>query len=577
MRIKTAASILCLLSLSVASVAVADTVNFRFHRYDGQLITDAPVGVMDENGTLLMKLAPEASGLYSADLVVGQKYHFSVNDASIPKLERGTGGIATTTAVMEMTVGVDPNPPQGVPANDDCANAEAVAVPSNTFFSTIAATGGSSEAPNCGTSVTGPGIWYSLIGTGGQIRVDTCNTSGFDTKLTVVCLGCDDQVCVGANDDGPGCSGFTSDLQFPSEAGTEYLVFVHGFGGATGTGTLNVSDVGANVGTPVNCTPPPPVGACCSCLSANFNCTEGTEDDCLSRTNDPNAFQGDDTTCLIISGQAQEFSPNTPLQIPDGLGANVPGPTLTDTFTMVGSGTIADVNVESTILHTWIGDLVIEVSHDGTTVGLWDRTCDAFGQFIDLLSTWDDEGTAQFCTSPCCAGADGVTVENLFPQGGNGILADFDGGECSGDWSLSITDWFGADTGTLVEWGITCTQGTPLCPDTSGGGGSCDVPGLICHCPPGNGGNCQTLLVSTSAVAAHLGHPNDHEGACTGNEGGGTDQFRTLCTDLGQDHNSILDFAPVVSDNDSMTTGDDDVAPRGLRGRTDRRSSVGRR
>ncbi len=37
----------------------------------------------------------------------------------------------------------------------------------------------------------------------------------------------------------------------------------------------------------------------------------------------------------------------------------------------------------------------------------------------------------------------------------------------------------------------------------------------ICHVPPGNSGNPNTLSISTNAVASHLsGHPGDHLGFC---------------------------------------------------------------
>ena len=38
---------------------------------------------------------------------------------------------------------------------------------------------------------------------------------------------------------------------------------------------------------------------------------------------------------------------------------------------------------------------------------------------------------------------------------------------------------------------------------------------IICHCPPGNPGNCHTIRVNESAVPAHLAnHPGDHLGPC---------------------------------------------------------------
>lgn len=45
-----------------------------------------------------------------------------------------------------------------------------------------------------------------------------------------------------------------------------------------------------------------------------------------------------------------------------------------------------------------------------------------------------------------------------------------------------------------------------------GGGGV-----VLCHCPPGNPNNCQTILVGESAVPSHLAnHPGDHLGPCSG-------------------------------------------------------------
>ena len=47
----------------------------------------------------------------------------------------------------------------------------------------------------------------------------------------------------------------------------------------------------------------------------------------------------------------------------------------------------------------------------------------------------------------------------------------------------------------------------------------------ICHVPPGNPGNPQTISVSTSAVATHLAH-GDSLGACDTGSGPGDDQYK---------------------------------------------------
>ena len=66
----------------------------------------------------------------------------------------------------------------------------------------------------CGTSITAPGILYSLEapGTGG-ITVSTCNSASYNTKISVY-QGADPATasCVTGLDDTPGCSGLTTKL-----------------------------------------------------------------------------------------------------------------------------------------------------------------------------------------------------------------------------------------------------------------------------------------------------------------------------------------------------------------------------
>ncbi|MEX0601277.1 MAG: carbohydrate-binding protein [Rhodothermales bacterium] len=55
--------------------------------------------------------------------------------------------------------------------------------------------------------------------------------------------------------------------------------------------------------------------------------------------------------------------------------------------------------------------------------------------------------------------------------------------------------------------------------DDEDGGGSRIT---ICHIPPGNPGNQQTMTVSRNALSVHLGH-GDHEGPCLGDGDGDDD------------------------------------------------------
>ncbi len=125
----------------------------------------------------------------------------------------------------------------GTASADLCADAVGpLAVPSVTAGTTIGATI-DSEAPLCGTQITSPGVWYSVIGTGGMMTVFTCGVTTYDSKLSIFSGSCVSLVCVGGNDD---ACGLQSSVSFTSVAGTEYLILVHGFGGQTGNFTLTI-------------------------------------------------------------------------------------------------------------------------------------------------------------------------------------------------------------------------------------------------------------------------------------------------------------------------------------------------
>jgi len=128
------------------------------------------------------------------------------------------------------------------PANDICENAIPVACGGSAPGNTTAATlDNNAAAVSCGfpfaISVTAPGVWYEVVGTGGNVILGVCDAD-YDTKMSIFEGRCDSLVCTGAIDDG--CNSFRSQFNLASELNKTYYVLVHGFGSATGTFNFTV-------------------------------------------------------------------------------------------------------------------------------------------------------------------------------------------------------------------------------------------------------------------------------------------------------------------------------------------------
>jgi subtilisin-like proprotein convertase family protein len=518
----------------VSSAAMAAPVSVTIANPDGSAVT-GPIAITGPDGRLVKKLV-DVNGTYTADLEIGSKYLFSVNEST--KVDA-----VAVQNLMALQL-ANPNAPQGVPANDDCSAAIPVAVPSSTDGTTLGST--LDAAPDCGATITTGGVWYSLVGTGGQIVASTCNTADYDTKINVYCLGCAAPTCVDGNDDGAGCAGFTSEVSFASEAGSEYLILVHGFSSSQGNFTLNITDGGANQGAPVVCTPPPPSGACCNCLAAPGNCSIETEDACLAKTNDPLAFQGEDTVCFVLGAEVLTSSTTTPVAIPDNFSG-----TATDTINVATSTVIGEAKLFVDVRHSWVGDLIMSVEHGGVSVLLWNGNCDG-GQFIDFIGNFDDDGTSTLCGSP--TPGDGNGIPPALVNGDGSMLSDFDGLDCAGDWTLSVQDDFTGDTGTLMAWSVSCFEGIAQCADTSGDTGGGDCP------DDSNGSDSSDDHDSDSGHGGHWWWSTVGNGLCAATSD--------------TNSNSVNNFAATIGANsgadDNNTADGTAMAPRGLRGRTDR-------
>ena len=148
-------------------------------------------------------------------------------------------------------------------------------------------------------------------------------------------------------------------------------------------------------------------------------------------------------SCSIISN-------NTAATVADGLGANQAGPTTVSTISSNETGNITSIEVNLNVTHSWIGDLVVALVHpDGTSINLWNRTCNN-PQNGNINVTFKDGAGAIVCASPTTGTYSPVQA-----------LAPFIGKPKSGTWTLRVTDFFNGDTGTLNSWSVNfgCTLG----------------------------------------------------------------------------------------------------------------------
>jgi subtilisin-like proprotein convertase family protein len=334
----------------------------------------------------------------------------------------------------------------------------------------------------CGTSHNNAGgeVWYRVIGTGNTMRATTCNPgTDYDTKLHVYCATCDDPTCVGGNDDQPGdtvpecdVTGVDdnrgSTVEWCSVPNAPYYIVVFGFGGETGDFELTVSDNDVECGDAVDC----PliielVGACCT----ECGCEELTPTECEAAGG---TFLEEFTSCLTL--EPPIFGS---LFVGDGIPDNDPvGASYT--LNIPASFTVTDVNVFLEIDHTFQGDLIASLIHDGTSAVLFSRPgsgsgppgsgCPGgseFGYEADNLGSaaqrlvLDDEASVDL---DCYDGPFSAGIDNYAgPARSTHLLSSFDGFDAQGDWTLVIADVEAQDIGGVVFFGLQFGN-NPICP-----------------------------------------------------------------------------------------------------------------
>ena len=133
----------------------------------------------------------------------------------------------------------------GVNGSDDCSTAPAVAGSLALNIDTTGATTGAEG--QLGSSFYNDIWWNWTADATGTVTVSTCNTVNFDSKINIYAGGgCPTVGAIAYNDDGSGCSGFTTYLSFSCVAGEEFAVQLGGYGsGDAGTGTMSIDIVAA--------------------------------------------------------------------------------------------------------------------------------------------------------------------------------------------------------------------------------------------------------------------------------------------------------------------------------------------
>ena len=143
------------------------------------------------------------------------------------------------------------------PDNDTCENAQAITDGDTAIDNTSAFSSGNADFTVCdnfGVEDVFNDLWYSYVAScTGAVTISTCDTVDFDSRIAVY-SSCEAGTILACNDDcGGNSNGLSSELSLNLIENTSVMIRIGSFAeGATGTGVLSISCVGANV-----------EGACC--------------------------------------------------------------------------------------------------------------------------------------------------------------------------------------------------------------------------------------------------------------------------------------------------------------------------
>jgi len=124
--------------------------------------------------------------------------------------------------------------------NDFCTNAQNVICGGSYSGTTTTATNSDNPSTgSCGISVdAAAGRWYVFSGTGDVVTASMCAATNYDSKIHVFTGTCGSLSCIASNDDG--CGSYST-VSFGTVAGTDYYIFVGGYGSNTGDYSLDIT------------------------------------------------------------------------------------------------------------------------------------------------------------------------------------------------------------------------------------------------------------------------------------------------------------------------------------------------
>ncbi|CAJ1962719.1 unnamed protein product [Cylindrotheca closterium] len=166
------------------------------------------------------------------------------------------------------------------------------AAPLNGNSSIVGSTRGApspGDVPLCsGLASNGFGAWFEFVGDGNVVNCTTCDpNTNFDTQLSVFTGSCSKLQCIAANDQGSSEScGSQSKVEFSTNPGETYFIFVHGKREAEGQVVLSLNPVMQDNDSCGSAGPVLPSGlseiigntwfAATSKTADNFTCSEST-------------------------------------------------------------------------------------------------------------------------------------------------------------------------------------------------------------------------------------------------------------------------------------------------------------